>query len=74
MEGDYTWSGREYSVYVLVAEGNNGLEIRDYNYPHTSWDGIRGEDYAPKDINYWINSPDIETVLACEREVAKDNK
>lgn len=68
MDDDYTWSGSEYSVYVLVAEGKNGLEIRDFNYPHTSWEGIREKDYIPKDVNYWIDSPDIEAVLAYERE------
>ena len=50
-------------MYVLVAEGENGLEIRDYNDPHTGWDGIRGDSFIPKDPDYWITSPDIEAVL-----------
>ena len=57
------WGGGENSVYVLVAEGENGLEIRDYNNPHTGWDGIRGDSFIPTDPDYWINSTDIESVL-----------
>lgn len=53
----------EFDVYVLVAEGESGLEVRDFNYPHTAWDGIRGDGYVPKDVNYWINSPDIEAAI-----------
>ena len=60
----------ENSVYVLVAEGENGLEIRDYNNPHTGWDGIRGESYVPRDVDYWISSPDIEAALQNVRDVS----
>ena len=59
----------ENSVYVLVAEGVSDLEVRDYNNPHTVWDGIRGDSYVPEDVDYWIDSPDIEAALQNVRDV-----
>lgn len=55
--------------YLLIASGENGLEIRDWYLPGDPYDeAVRGELAQIADKDFWVRDPRFETVLERQKE------